>query len=287
MKTLYRFFLAFLIIQSYQTLFAQNEGAKLSTYDKDGLKFEYPSDWILTDKSAPEIQTFYLTKEKSTALIIISSPREILVASRQYEILQKDSKSKYSAAVSESFSTADKEADSESVCLSINDNRKILGTRFKGIYNNEPATGDVYSFALGNRLLTLVYFKIDKESQLSDAVWENLVKSLYTKDLKNHDKEETAFFRSGLMDGGVMNGKALKLVKPMHPGGKAKSGVVVVKVVIDEKGKVISAKPIAGDLRFYGVSVIAAEASKFSPTTICDKAVRVTGTIVYNFVPKK
>ncbi len=90
------------------------------------------------------------------------------------------------------------------------------------------------------------------------------------------------------MSGGVLNGKALSLVKPVYPA-KAREeragGVVNVQVVIDEEGKVISAKAFTGHELLFEASEQAALGSKFSPTLLEGIPVKVTGVIVYNFVP--
>ncbi len=91
-----------------------------------------------------------------------------------------------------------------------------------------------------------------------------------------------------LISGGVLNGKALQLVKPAYPAeareAKAK-GAVNVQVLIDEQGNVVSAKAVSGDLLLRAASEEAARNSKFSPVMISGIPVRVTGVIVYNFVP--
>jgi TonB family protein len=85
----------------------------------------------------------------------------------------------------------------------------------------------------------------------------------------------------------ILNERALTLVKPRYPAlaraGHA-SGTVVVEVLIDEEGKVITAKAISGHPLLWGVSVEAAKNSLFSPTLIAGRPVRVTGVIQYNFV---
>jgi hypothetical protein len=55
-----------------------------STYDNDGLKFSYPSDWTLTDRSSPETQHLLLSKPGTLLLIVIVSPRETLIDSKQF-----------------------------------------------------------------------------------------------------------------------------------------------------------------------------------------------------------
>ena len=90
--------------------------------------------------------------------------------------------------------------------------------------------------------------------------------------------------------GGVLNGKAVKLAKPAYPpeAKEAKAeGIVKVEVVIDEDGKVISAVAVEGHELLRAASVAAAYASKFSPTTLSGRPVKVSGTIVYNFVADK
>jgi TonB family protein len=93
---------------------------------------------------------------------------------------------------------------------------------------------------------------------------------------------------AGLITGGVLNGKALKLAKPAYPAEAKEAGVagaVKVRVVIDEEGKVISANAISGPEQLYAASVEAALASKFSPTTLSGQPVKISGYIVYNFAP--
>jgi TonB family protein len=90
------------------------------------------------------------------------------------------------------------------------------------------------------------------------------------------------------ISGGILNGKAINLVQPAYPmAAKAvrASGAVHVLVTIDEEGNVISASPVSGHPLLRSSSVQAARASKFSPTLLSGKSVKVTGVIVYNFVP--
>jgi protein TonB len=56
-------------------------------------------------------------------------------------------------------------------------------------------------------------------------------------------------------------------------------------VTIDESGNVISASAVSGHPLLRAAAVAAARSSKFSPTMLSGQAVKVTGVIVYNFVP--
>ena len=107
--------------------------------------------------------------------------------------------------------------------------------------------------------------------------------------------------------GGILNGKALSLPHPQYPTEARAAGIegiVLVDVVIDESGAVVSANaatdarktrtargtepaetevpPADGSLREAAEK--AALEAKFSPTKLSGAPVKVSGTIVYNFV---
>jgi periplasmic protein TonB len=89
------------------------------------------------------------------------------------------------------------------------------------------------------------------------------------------------------ISGGVLNGKAISLPKPAYPPiarAAHASGTVVVQVLIDENGSVVSAKAISGHPLLQAVAVGAARQAKFSPTKLSGQPVKVTGVIQYNFV---
>jgi TonB family protein len=85
---------------------------------------------------------------------------------------------------------------------------------------------------------------------------------------------------------GVINGKATSLPKPIYPAA-AKAvhaqGTVNVKVMIDESGHVVSADAISGHPLLRHAAETAARGARFTPTLLSGTAVRISGTIVYNF----
>jgi protein TonB len=93
--------------------------------------------------------------------------------------------------------------------------------------------------------------------------------------------------RAAPISGGVLNGKAISLPKPAYPPiAKAAhaAGTVVVQVLIDENGNVVSAHAVSGHPLLQGAAVGAARQAKFSPTKLSGQPVKVTGVIQYNFV---
>ena len=85
----------------------------------------------------------------------------------------------------------------------------------------------------------------------------------------------------------VLNSRALSLPKPPYPPIAKQmrvQGVVSVQVLIDETGKVVSAKAVSGNPTLMHAAQQAALGALFSPTKIGDQAVKVSGVITYNFV---
>ena len=88
------------------------------------------------------------------------------------------------------------------------------------------------------------------------------------------------------IEGGVLNAKATSLPKAVYPEEAKRlrvSGRVTVRVVVDENGKVISAKAIDGPAPLRETAEAAARQATFAPTTQDGITVKVTGTLTYDF----
>lgn len=89
-----------------------------------------------------------------------------------------------------------------------------------------------------------------------------------------------------IVTGGVVNGKATNLVKPVYSAA-AKSvgakGDVKIQVTISEDGNVISASVLDGHPLLRQSALQAAKSSKFTPTFLSGEKVQVQGFIIYRF----
>src|SRR5687768_7234222 len=105
-----------------------------------------------------------------------------------------------------------------------------------------------------------------------------------------------------IINGGVLNGKAVSLPKPAYPEEAKKArfgGTVKVRVVIDENGNVVEAEATrevsenepAETTALYNLLGEAAEKAAFeatfAPTRLSGQPVKVSGVITYNFMAKK
>src|SRR5580765_8972609 len=104
-----------------------------------------------------------------------------------------------------------------------------------------------------------------------------------------------------IINGGVLNGKAISLPKPEYPAAAKAAhveGTVRVEIIIDETGNIEAAKAVKpeGEDSELSAEVTDARAalreaaehaaleSRFSPTLLSGQPVKVRGVIVYNFV---
>ncbi len=128
----------------------------------------------------------------------------------------------------------------------------------------------------------------ERNFPLAPVVREKRDDGLLIKRPKN-EKADSIPIKPGdvkTISGGVINGKAVNLPKPVYsPAAKAvrADGAVNVRVTVDENGDVVSAEAISGHPMLRASAMAAARAAKFKPTILSGKPVRVEGTIVYNF----
>lgn len=90
------------------------------------------------------------------------------------------------------------------------------------------------------------------------------------------------------IEGGELNAKATSLPKPVYPQEARRlkvSGKVTVRVVVDENGKVISAKATDGPLPLREAAEAAAREATFAPTAKDGITVKVAGNLTYDFAP--
>jgi TonB family protein len=85
----------------------------------------------------------------------------------------------------------------------------------------------------------------------------------------------------------IINGEAVSLPKPPYPEMAKQlkiQGVVSVQVLVDETGRVVSAKAVSGNAFLVREAQKAALQARFKPTLLGDQPVKVSGVITYNFV---
>ena len=85
----------------------------------------------------------------------------------------------------------------------------------------------------------------------------------------------------------VLQGTAVRRVEAIYPKLAKETGTrgpVVVEVVVDQAGSVLSARALSGHPLLRKAAEDAARGWKWNPTRLNGVAVQVVGTITFNFV---
>lgn len=87
--------------------------------------------------------------------------------------------------------------------------------------------------------------------------------------------------------GGVLNGKAISKAAPEYPAEAKRigaQGVVLVKIVVDETGRVSDAQAVCGYDVLRTPSIEAVRRWRFTPTLLSGMPVRASGVVTVNYV---
>jgi TonB family protein len=88
------------------------------------------------------------------------------------------------------------------------------------------------------------------------------------------------------ISGGDLTRQAISLPKPAYPPiarAARASGLVVVRVTVDESGRVVTATAVEGHPLLQAASVAAARQAKFEPRKLDGQPVKVSGMITFRF----
>jgi TonB family protein len=261
---------------------SQSSQSAVEHFAKDGLSFDYPTGWKLTDRSTEAAQHLILSREGSSALLMVIAHRDAVANGQQVVAARESITLPYVEQLARSLGVEKvPEWDNNSPCLDVG-GRFATGFKLAGHSNGLPSTGEVYALVLGGCFVNLVYVRNDKDDAAGADAWKGL-----SETLKIDAPPGTTEYQKNIVSGGVLNGKAIKKPQPRYPAGAkaaGQQGVVTVLITVDEEGNVVSAKAVSGAPLLRAAGEEAARGAKFTPTTVCGHPVKVSGVVTYNFV---
>ena len=180
-------------------------------------------------------------------------------------------------------------------------NEKVFGAESVEVANSVHRLAEFYRYRnpekaepFYDRALIVMRKKLASDNPMVKKLVENYRCFYYETDQMEKLKEMGQRYwpedlkRMSESASSVLNGRAIKLPKPTFPRELRStnvSGRVVVKVWIDERGKVIEAKDMCGTHPALAkASLAAAHKAEFTPTKLSGQPVKVQGIITYNFV---
>ena len=255
-------------------------------YEKDGVSFDYPAAWTVTESNTPEVQTVTISPEVGATQIAVIRLGGLGSSACDFEAERDKVVPALMKRLASVIHTGDAlNASRVTTKISSDD---IEGSQLQGLIDDKPALGDVYFGRTNHQFLSLAYVRRVDDERAASA-WSAVRTSLKLKlgVTTVIGSEGSSASQRQMITGGVLNGRAISLPRPDYPPIARQahaSGTVVVQVTIGESGEVIAARAVAGHPLLQAASVAAARGAKFSPTKLCGEPVKVTGVITYKFV---
>lgn len=182
-------------------------------------------------------------------------------------------------------------------------NEKVFGAESLEVANSLHRIAEFYRFRSPDkaepyydRALIIILKKLPRDNPVRTKLVENYSCLYYETDqmekLKGMRQKYWPQDLQKKSEGAtsVLNGRAIKLPKPDFPRelrAANVSGRVIVKVMIDEMGKVIDARDMCGaHPTLAKASLAAAHKAQFTPTLLSGEPMKVLGIITYNFVSR-
>ena len=127
----------------------------------------------------------------------------------------------------------------------------------------------------------------EENSPSRNSVTANNSQSVQVGGREQQDKATASVPAESAQTANIVADSTTSLERPKDRRGKPVTGHVRVEVVIDEEGKVISARAIDGNKELREAAVAASMKARFTPTTSGGQLVKVKGVLTYNFVMDK
>ena len=144
-------------------------------FDKDGLSFDYPAKWQMSDQSTQQMQLIELSQ--GDVVIRIRSPREWLKTPEKEAHAKKLFQDEYV----DNFATQVEQAGMHAKRSAINTQiagPDAEGTRLRAVLDGAPGGMDSYFRIISDRLINLSIIASEKDISKSAAGWDTIRNSL-------------------------------------------------------------------------------------------------------------
>lgn len=269
-------------------VYAQSTEPELNRFANDGVSFAYPAGYSVTDESTEETKQFVITRPGKSVQLTIIVKRAMILGDEMPEALDSF---KEPLIKKTGMTLGDANAPKGTPIALQFGTRQAEGVQLRP-QGNRKRIADVVWLWWNFRLVALTFIRSADEDPVESQLWETVRSSLKIEApvvaaKKADASDSTPVLTGRSIRGGVLNGKALALPKPVYPTiarAAHAAGTVIVQVLIDEEGNVVDARAVSGHPLLLAACVAAAREAKFAPTRLEGQPVKVTGVIQYNFV---
>ena len=266
---------------------AQSAGPELNHFAADGISFDYPAGYSVTEESTPEVQQFVIKRKGSSVQLTIVVTRRLVLQNELPAAINNFTEplvKKVAVMLGPGKNSPERSSFQTQIGTKQAEGIRLRSTR------SGTKTGEVIWMRSSLRLVGFTFVRSDADESVGSDLWRTVSSSLRV------EAPVVTAMAAGAeptdnqkIEGGVLNGKALALPQPAYPAlarAAHVSGTVTVQVLIDEQGNVSAAHVVDGHPLLHSVCLAAARQARFSPTLLEGEPVKVTGVIKYNFIPR-
>lgn len=146
-------------------------------FAKDGLSFDYPDGWTVTDKSNSDAQDLMLTRTDNDAQIRVYVHRGRVDSPEKLAQAKKAFIDPYINATNNQFiqmgAKPERSADTTEI-----GGASAEGVKLRASLSGEGGEATIYWLTLGNRVAVLTRFGSDKDLKRAATAWDGLRSSL-------------------------------------------------------------------------------------------------------------
>ena len=145
-------------------------------FEKDGLSFDYPANWQISDQSTGQMQYVQIARD-GYAEIRIRTPREWLKTPDKEAAAKKLIQDQYVDSFASQIQQAGMTPKRSTAATQIS-GADAQGARVRAVMDGEPGGMDSYFNVVSDRLVQMSIIGSEKEIAKSAAVWDMIRNSL-------------------------------------------------------------------------------------------------------------
>lgn len=172
--------LAIVMVASLAALVQTQEqpkpGADAKHFAKDGLSFDYPADWQLSDQSTSQMQVIQLLRN-GYAEIRVRAPREWLKTPQKEAEAKRLIQDQYLDSFVKTVEQAGLHPTRANITTQIAGS-DAEGTRVRAVLDGEPGGMDAYYCVLSDRFVQLSILGSEREIARSTPAWDSIRSSV-------------------------------------------------------------------------------------------------------------
>ncbi|HKS28693.1 MAG TPA: hypothetical protein VJS44_12780 [Pyrinomonadaceae bacterium] len=150
--------------------------AQVNQYSKEGLSFNYPSDWPAQEEINEQVVMVSLDRGQNEAKIMVMAFRETMIPEQINQ-----AQANVTQALVDTFTQSIQQQGAQverSFASAMVAGRQASGVRLRAVIKGDPGNAEIYWLTLNNRLIYLVFVGSDTERARASVAWNMLCSTL-------------------------------------------------------------------------------------------------------------